>query len=94
MKYPVHHLKNMWGQLEQKPCWLGSGITDINSVEIFEGSKVIFGEHELCGVVVFKDAMFQIAYYSDDNEQYHSILGSCHGFVDVEVVGHIQEEEP
>ena len=96
MKEPVHRWKNYWHyannskpprwSFDGQPCWLGSGVNDINGREIYEGDKVVFGEHDTEGVIVFKDAMFQIAHGDK-----FTVLGKCQGFIDVEVVGHIKE---
>ena len=86
MKTPAHHLKNKWHQREQKAFWLGSGINDKHGHEIFEGDKVVFGEHDTEGVIVFKDAMFKIAHGDK-----FTVLGNCPGFIDIEVIGHIEE---
>lgn len=97
MTTPVHHFKwyTRWRNhykparwsFDDRPCWLGSGINDINGQEIFEGDIVTFGEHDTKGTVIFADAMFQIAH--DDK---FTILGKCKDFVAVEVIGHIEEE--
>ena len=79
MKTPLHNFKNYCRYVDNyKPprwsfdgrtCWLGSGLPDKRGQEIFEGDIVIFGEHELKGTVIFRDAMFQIAYSSDDGKE-------------------------
>lgn len=60
--------------------WLGSGITDCNGVEIFEGDIVKFGDGEIF-TVTFEDGCF----YVRDN-----LLGDFH--FPPEVVGHIATE--
>lgn len=98
MKTPIHHFKwyvryvnnykpARWSG-DGRPCWLGSGIKDKHGYEIYEGDKVIFGEHDTQGVIVFKDAMFQIKHGDK-----FTVLGNCQGFIEVEVIGHIEEDE-
>lgn len=97
MKTPLHHFKECYLCKKLRLThvihgsrfgWLGSGINDINGQEIFEGDIVKFGEHDLKGVIVFKDGMFQIAHGDK-----FTILGKCKDFVAVEVIGHIEEAE-
>lgn len=95
MKTPWHNYKEIvrlkgeppyWIN-DKYPCWLGSGINDINGQEIFEGDIVKFGEHDTKGTIIFANGMFQIAHGDK-----FTILGKCVGFVSVEVIGHIEEE--
>ena len=60
--------------------WLGSGVTDCNGVEIFEGDIVKFGDGEIF-TVTFEDGCF----YARDN-----LLGDFH--FPPEVVGHVAME--
>lgn len=87
VRYKDNYKPPRWSY-DGRECWLGSGINDHNGVEIFEGDKVIFGERDTQGVIVFKDAMFQIK-HSDK----FTALGNCQGFIEVEVIGHIAEED-
>lgn len=92
VRYKDNYKPPRWAY-DGRICWLGSGINDRNGVEIFEGDKVVFGEYDTQGVIIFKDAMFQIAYDADDGKELFCILGRCRDFLDVEVVGHIAEED-
>ena len=87
---PTHHLKKFVKYSgDDKPAdfhvteergWLGSGITDCNGVEIFEGDIVKFGDGEIF-TVTFEDGCF----YVRDN-----LLGDFH--FPPEVIGHIATE--
>ena len=101
MKTPIHNFKRRvvhadnsiapyWTANAQNG-WLASGIKDKNGVEIFEGDKVIFGEDDSEGVIVFKNAMFQIKFMRYGVETY-SVLGHAKEFLAIEVVGHIEED--
>lgn len=102
MKIPIHRYKNFvrytdnskppYWSYDGRPCWLGSGVKDVKGQEIYEGDKVIFGEHNRCGVVSFQNGLFQIDYRSEDNKELHCILGQSRDFINVEVVGHIAED--
>lgn len=90
MKEPDHKVKRHTVPFsnKQKPYWsehtvhgwLGSGLTDCNGVEIFEGDIVKFGDGEIFTVTV-EDGCF----YVGDN-----LLGDFH--FPPEIVGHIAEE--
>ena len=100
MKEPDHKVKRHVVLLsnKKKPYWienpvhgwLGTGMSDRNGVEIFEGDRVKFGEHDNTGVIEFSNSMFIIQH--DDSYRF-TVLGNTAGFVDVEVVGHIAEEQ-
>lgn len=87
---PQHNLINEWLQRESKCCWLGTGVNDKNGVEIYEGDKVVFGELDKTGTVNFRNAMFVIDHDNSDN---FTVLGNTAGFVKIEVVGHVTEED-
>ena len=91
MKEPTQNIKHCDDFVFDVYGWLGSGITDKNGKEIYEGDRVKFGEHEHTGVVEFRNAMFVIA---RDNSNCVTVLGNTPNFVTVEVVGHISEETP
>ena len=80
MTTPIHGLKNQWRQIEQKPCWLGSGLTDKHGYEIYEGGIVKLKDGKTYAVV-FAEGMFTL-----DNAPLKLFAG------EVEVVGHIAEE--
>lgn len=72
--------------------WLTTGVKDCKGREIFEGDKVIFGEFEKEGVIIFKDGAFGIAHKEFEKELFISLY-RAKDFLQVEVVGHITEEE-
>lgn len=70
--------------------WLATGINDCKGREIFEGDKVIFGELEKEGVIIFKDGAFGIAHKEFEKELFISLY-RAKDFLQVEVIGHITE---
>lgn len=90
MKTPEHHFINEYGQHEIKRMWLASGVTDKNGREIFEGDKVIFGDLEFQGAVIFRNGTLGVEFKHFDKERFTS-LNDLVGFVEIEVVGHITD---
>jgi len=94
MKEPTHNIKRYFIPFtvfkEPVHGWLGSRVKDKNDCEIFEGDRVKFGELGNTGTVRFRNAMFVIGH---DHSDKFTVLGNTVGFVDVEVVGHIAEEQ-
>ena len=98
---PTHHLKKFVKcsgndkpadfHITEERGWLGSGVTDCNGVEIFEGDIVQCWIDEsnpleaINDVVTFTDGMFVLG---DDPRL---CIGSI-GALDIEVVGHIATE--
>ena len=72
--------------------WLATGINDCKGREIFEGDKVVFGELEKQGVITFTVGSFGIS-FEQDGKYLFCPLRQTKGFIDVEVIGHITEEE-
>ena len=69
--------------------WLGSGITDRNDKEIFEGDTVLLDNR--LGVVRFANAQFYIDRDGDEDVPF-TLNRLCSPFI--EVVGHVAEEQP
>ena len=100
MKEPNHKVKHHFVPFsdKEKPHWyqnrvrgwLGSSLKDKNNHVIFEGDRVKFGELGNTGTVAFRNAMFVIDH---DHADKFTVLGNTVGFVDVEVIGHIAEEQ-
>lgn len=84
----MNHTVREHRQLTRLDCEIGTGIADKHGREVIEGDRVIFGEHDTEGVIVFKNAMFQIKHGDK-----FTVLGNCPGFIETEVVGHIEEDE-
>ncbi|MBR4381996.1 MAG: hypothetical protein IKP64_00400 [Selenomonadaceae bacterium] len=101
MKSPIHRWKQFityadgrkphW-TFDGKPCWLATGVTDKNGVEIYEGDKVIFGDLEFQGVVVFRNGALGIDFIHF-SKQHFTPLVNLIGFTEIEVVGHAEDEQ-
>lgn len=98
---PVHKVKRRVVYTNGRPPhwyedsavgWLTTGVKDCKGREIFEGNKIIFGELEKEGVIIFKDGAFGIAHKEFEKELFISLY-RAKDFLQVEVVGHITEEE-
>lgn len=103
MKAPIHHFKRYvryannykppYWLHDGRECWLDTGIIDRHGKKIFEGDIVRFGEHDTKGVIVFKNGAFVIAYDYDGEQKLTAPLSRCCDFIDIEIVGHIEEVE-
>ena len=102
MKEPNHNVKRQvkrnldksyhWAEPFQVYGWLASGLYDRNGKEIFEGDKVIFGDLEFQGVVIFKNGALGVEFSHFCKERF-TTLDSLIGFTEIEVVGHVAEED-
>lgn len=94
MKSPIHRWKQFityadgrpphW-TFDGKPCWLGSGVIDLNGVEIYEGDRVSVQGHKQPYTVTFADGKFWLG----DMQYYLTYFRNSK----LEIVGHITEEQ-
>ena len=94
---PVHRLKKFvkyagnekpsYSYLTEADGWLGSGITDRNGKEIFEGDRVSVLGHEYPFTVMFVNSAFWLV------NNYMKCYLTYFRESKLEVVGHIAEEQ-